>query len=121
LTVTRAHNPLGVHRTLVDYHKRYGRPLFLAESSHSGTDEEREKWIDYNLEAIGAARADGADVVGFTWWPLFDHIDWNTLLRERLGFVCSAGLYHLAPGKSDRKESAAAGAFRERAPAGRRT
>jgi beta-glucosidase len=121
LTVRRAHNPRGVHRTLVDYHKRYGLPLFLAESSHSGTDEEREKWIDYNLEAIGAARADGAEVVGYTWWPLFDHIDWNTLLRERLGFVCSAGLYHLAPGKSDRKESAAARAFRERAMAGRRT
>ncbi|MEX2535855.1 MAG: family 1 glycosylhydrolase [Trueperaceae bacterium] len=113
--VRKAEQPLGVHRTLLDYHERYGLPLYIAESSHSGTEQERIDWIDYNLAEIAAATRDGAAVVGYTWWPLFDHIDWNTLLQERTGFVCPAGLYHLEPGKADRRETPAAAAFGARA------
>jgi beta-glucosidase len=115
LVTSRARNPHGVHRTLLEYHERYELPLFIAESSHSGSAKERAAWIDYNLDAIASARRDGAEVVGYTWWPLFDHVDWNTLLQERAGFVCPAGLFHLRPTVSHRQETPAAALFRARA------
>lgn len=108
-TATRKH---GLAATALAYHERYGLPLFVAESSASGTDELRREWIEWNLSEIETARRGGAQVVGYTWWPLFDHIDWNTLLRERTGFVCPAGLYRLQPTVADRQESDAVRAFR---------
>ncbi|MEX2540354.1 MAG: family 1 glycosylhydrolase [Trueperaceae bacterium] len=116
--IRKAERPFGVRRTLLEYAERYRLPLFIAESSHSGSDDERRDWIDYNLSEIAAARRDGAQVIGYTWWPLFDHIDWNTLLQERNGYVCPAGLFHLRPTTADRQETPAAAVFRERAGAG---
>ncbi|HEX7004630.1 MAG TPA: family 1 glycosylhydrolase [Trueperaceae bacterium] len=115
MRIEPAREPLGVGATLLDYWRRYGVPLFIAESSHSGTEEERIAWIDYNLGEIAYARDGGAEVIGYTWWPLFDHIDWNTLLRERSGFVCPAGLYHLRPSEAHRHETGASRAYRQRA------
>ena len=115
LRLQKANEPHGVAATLLEYWQRYRLPLFIAESSHSGSEGERIAWIDYNLSEIERARGAGARVVGYTWWPLFDHIDWNTLLRERNGFVCPAGLYHLRPQRTDRLETGAARAFRRRA------
>ncbi len=113
--ITTAREKLGLAATALAYHERFGLPLFVAESSASGTDAQRREWIEWNLREIEAARQGGADVVGYTWWPLFDHIDWNTLLTQRTGFVCPAGLYSLVPTVSDRQETDAARAFREAA------
>jgi beta-glucosidase len=57
-------------------------------------------------------------VVGFTWWPLFDHVDWNTLLVRRDGYVADVGLYHLTPTRSDRTPTDALEAFRAAAARG---
>jgi len=112
LETPRATNPLGLAATAVAYQLRYDRPLFVAESSASGSDEERRAWIDWNLSEMRVARAGGVDWRGYTWWPLFDHVDWNTLLRQHDGFVCPAGLYHLTPTVSDRAPTDAVDAFR---------
>lgn len=111
--VTTARRPLGLAATALAYHRRYGLPLFVAESSAAGSDEVRRRWIEWNMGEIAAARSGGADVVGYTWWPLFDHVDWDSLLTRRAGFVCPAGLYHLRPTVSDRQETDAARAYRE--------
>lgn len=118
LQIRRAERQHGVFQTARAYHERYGKPLFIAESSHSGTDEERQVWLDYNVSELRLARAAGVDIKGYTWWPLFDHIDWNSLLTKREGFVCPAGLYHLTPTVSDRSPSAAAMAFKHLAERG---
>ena len=110
--IVKATNPSGLAATALAYHQRYQRPLFVAESSTSGTDAERRAWLDWNVAEIAKARAQGVDVLGYTWWPLFDHIDWNTLLQERTGFVCPAGLYHLTPTTADRTPTAAVDEFR---------
>jgi len=110
--IVRASRPVGLAATAQAYYQRYDRPLFVAESSTSGTDAERRAWLAWNVAEIEAARARGVDVVGYTWWPLFDHIDWNTLLQERSGFVCPAGLYHLTPTTADRQPTAAVADFR---------
>ena len=93
---------------MLEYHQRYGRPLYIAETS---TDTRREDWLRYVVSEVVRARSSGAAVLGATWWPLFDHIDWNSGLTQLEGVVCSSGLYHLGP-QFRREESRAAGFFR---------
>lgn len=100
------------------YHARYGRPLFVAESSASGDDARRRAWIDWNLAEMRAAHADGVRLLGYTWWPLFDHVDWDSLLTDLRGSVCPAGLFHLRPSVTDRAPTDAVAAFREAASRG---
>ncbi len=114
-----ARRPLGLAATCEQYWQRYRRPLFVAESSASGSDEARRTWLEWNLAEIDRARGSGIDVRGYTWWPLFDHIDWDSLLQRRAGNVCPAGLYHLSPTVADRTPTAAVEDFR-RAARGRR-
>jgi beta-glucosidase len=113
-----AKNPVGLAATCRAYAERYGRPLFVAESSAPGSDENRRRWLAWNLDEIRCARAQGIDVVGYTWWPLFDHVDWNTLLVRRDGYVADVGLFRLTPTRADRQRTDAVGAFREAAEAG---
>ena len=44
---------------------------------------------------MGASRADGVSVLGFTWYSLTDQIDWDIGLREKRGTVNPCGLYDL--------------------------
>lgn len=115
---TLAPAPRGLRVALEAYAQRYGRPLFVAESSASGDDERRRRWIEWNVAEMAAAMRAGVEVVGYTWWPLFDHVDWDSLLTDLRGSVCPAGLYHLDPGLTDRAPSDAVDAFRAAAAAG---
>ena len=109
--ITKSAEPHGLAATALAYHQRYGVPQFVAESSASGSDEARREWLEWNVREMDRATAGGAQIVGYTWWPLFDHIDWNSLLVERTGFVCPAGLFHLRPTTSDRMKTDAADRF----------
>lgn len=100
------------------YHARYGRPLFVAESSASGDDARRRAWIDWNLAEMRVAHGEGVRIQGYTWWPLFDHVDWDSLLTDLRGSVCPAGLFHLRPSVTDRAPTDAVAAFREAASRG---
>lgn len=118
LRTTVAPAPDGLRAALEAYFARYGRPLFVAESSASGDDARRRRWIDWNVAEMAAAMRAGVPVVGYTWWPLFDHVDWDSLLTDLRGSVCPAGLYHLSPGLADRSPTDAVDAFRAAAAAG---
>ncbi|MBA2666419.1 MAG: family 1 glycosylhydrolase [Trueperaceae bacterium] len=113
-----ARTPLGLAATCRAYHERYGLPLFIAESSAPGDDANRRRWLDWNVAEMRSARAAGVDVVGYTWWPLFDHVDWNTLLVRRDGYVADVGLFHLRPTRDDRARTDAVDAFRAAVEAG---
>ncbi|AWN22673.1 hypothetical protein DKM44_05010 [Deinococcus irradiatisoli] len=102
-------DPPGLAATLLEYHARYGRPLYVAETS---TDTRREEWLQWLSAEVLRAREGGASVLGATWWPLFDHIDWNSGLTQLRGTVCPSGLYHLTPQITDRQPDAAADFFR---------
>lgn len=110
-----AKRPFGLAATMRDYWERYRRPLFVAESSAPGDDADRRRWLAWNVAEMRAAVALGIDVRGYTWWPLFDHVDWNTLLVRRDGFVAPVGLYRLEPTRGDRRRTDAVDAFREAA------
>jgi beta-glucosidase len=113
-----ARDPVGLAATCRAYHARYGLPLFIAESSAAGDDANRRRWLAWSLDEIRCARAAGVDVVGYTWWPLFDHVDWNSLLVRRDGFVAPVGLYRLEPTVADRVRTDAVDAFRAAAREG---
>jgi beta-glucosidase len=66
----------GLERSLAAFAHRYDRPLFVSETSTNGTVAERARWLSDSLAAIPALRAAGIPLVGYTWWPLFDLIDW---------------------------------------------
>jgi dTDP-4-dehydrorhamnose reductase len=65
---------------------RYRRPLAITEAHLGCADPfEQVRWL---MEAWGAAqalRAEGAEVRAVTAWALLGLVDWDTMLRERLG------------------------------------
>lgn len=56
---------------------RYGAPVMLTETCVTGTVEARVAWLDASVAALHDLRAEGVDVVGYTWWPLFDMYEWT--------------------------------------------
>jgi beta-glucosidase len=103
--------------------ERYGRPVLVTETSTSGAVGERLAWLDESVEVIARARADGVDVVGYTWWPLFHLVDWD--YRESRGsadsHLAEMGLYDLrpnAPGMLERVRTPVVDRFAELAAAG---
>jgi beta-glucosidase len=57
--------------------ERYGRPVAVTETSYDGTDAERVAWLEASTAAVRQAQATGLDVWAYTWWPLFDFVDWG--------------------------------------------
>jgi beta-glucosidase/6-phospho-beta-glucosidase/beta-galactosidase len=67
----------GLTDVLHDFHSRYGLPVFLAETSTEGPDARRSEWLEASTAALMQLRSAGLPVVGYTWWPLFDLVDWS--------------------------------------------
>ena len=67
----------GLAEVLREFAERYGRPVFLTETSRAGTVEERAAWLRDSVALLRRLRADGLPVVGYTWWPLFALVDWR--------------------------------------------
>ncbi len=64
-----------LHKLLADIHRRYARPLFLAETSHFGSG--RARWILEIAEEIFKARREGTPVEGICLYPVIDRYDWQ--------------------------------------------
>ena len=56
----------------------------------------RLAWLDASLELVAGLRQ-GLELVGYTWWPLFDLVAWD--YREAAGpvgeYLARMGLYDL--------------------------
>lgn len=76
---------------------RYGAPVALTETCVTGTVEERAEWLDASVASIDRLRAEGLDVVAYTWWPLFDMYEWTWRHSEnpRADHQLTMGLYSL--------------------------
>lgn len=57
--------------------RRYESPVIVTETSIEGSDRVRGDWVDGSIDAVRRLAAGGADVRGYTWWPMFDFIDWS--------------------------------------------
>jgi beta-glucosidase len=107
----------GLEELLREFAARYGRPLFVTETSRAGTGEERVNWLRDSVGLIHRLREEGMPVVGYTWWPLFALVDW--LYRETTEpverWLVPMGLYDLEPdgaGVLQRVPTAAAEEFK---------
>lgn len=62
------------------FHHRYGLPLMVTETSRNTTVDGRRRWLADSIAAVGDLRREGVGVVGYTWFPFLDLVDW--LYRE---------------------------------------
>jgi beta-glucosidase/6-phospho-beta-glucosidase/beta-galactosidase len=65
-----------VERITEQYWSRYRRPLFISEIASVGSVARRSAWLEDSVAAVGAVRARGIPLVGYTWWPLFALVTW---------------------------------------------
>ncbi|PZE26028.1 family 1 glycosylhydrolase [Curtobacterium sp. MCBD17_028] len=67
----------GLVTSLRRFEARYGLPMMVTETSIEGTDEVRTAWVRDSVHAVQKLVAGGMDLRGYTWWPLFDFVDWS--------------------------------------------
>jgi len=111
---------LGLEENLRDTAARYGRPLLVAETGTDGPVQRRLRWLDDSLALVHRLRAEGMDIRGYTWWPLFGGIDWRwwRSTRPEEDFLATGGLYQLARGPDgtyQRRPTALVERFRQHA------
>lgn len=75
--------PAALETALQRFHDRYGLPLMVAETSVDGDDARRVAWLRASVAAVEAVRARGVAVRGYTWWPLYDFVDWAHSIGDR--------------------------------------
>ncbi|HWS31558.1 MAG TPA: GH1 family beta-glucosidase [Actinoplanes sp.] len=82
---------------LLRLHRDYGWPLVVTENGavfpdHPDRDgfvedTERIAYLSAHIDAVGAARAQGADVRGYFAWSLMDNFEWAEGYEKRFGLV----------------------------------
>jgi beta-glucosidase/6-phospho-beta-glucosidase/beta-galactosidase len=80
-----------------EYHARYGLPVMHTETNlvEGPNGDEAERWLWKQWSGVMRLKSEGVPVLGFTWYSLTDHIDWDVALRERNGRVNPLGLFDL--------------------------
>jgi len=89
----------GLEELMRGFHARYGKPIFLTETSVSGSVEDRIGWLGDSIALVHRLRAEGLPIVGYTWWPLFSLVDWAYREEERPAenYLRHMGMYDLEP------------------------
>lgn len=109
----------GLEELLREASRRYGAPVAVTETCVTGTVDERARWMDDSLAAITRLRAEGLDVVGYTWWPLFDMYEWTWrhTTAPRADHLLPMGLYALEETSEGlvRRETSLVDRFRQHA------
>jgi beta-glucosidase len=59
------------------YYERYRRPIFITETSTNQKVGDRVKWLNDSIHAVKKLRAQDVPIVGYTWFPLYDLINWD--------------------------------------------
>lgn len=94
---TRDDGVTGLEELLRTAAARFGAPVMLTETSVTGTVAERAAWLDASVAAIAGLRANGLEVVGYTWWPVFDMYEWTYRhsMAPRADHLLTMGLWSL--------------------------
>jgi hypothetical protein len=66
---------LPLHKLLAEVHTRYGRPIFIAETSHYGIG--RAPWLREIAAECVRARDAGVPLEGACLYPVLDRFDWE--------------------------------------------
>lgn len=79
-----------LHLLLENVWQRFGRPMFIAETSHYGIG--RAAWIAEVASEVYQARENGVPVDGICLYPILDRFDWNDHTHWH-----NSGLWDFAP------------------------
>jgi beta-glucosidase/6-phospho-beta-glucosidase/beta-galactosidase len=85
---------LGWYLITLRYYHRYYKPVMHTETS-TPFPELNPRWLWKQWTNVLRMRRDGIPVLGFTWYSLTDHLDWDTQLAQKHGHVNASGLYDL--------------------------
>lgn len=87
----------GLEELLREAATRYGAPVAVTETCVTGSIDERAQWLDESVGSITRLRAEGLDIVAYTWWPLFDMYEWTWRhsTAPRVDHHLSMGLFAL--------------------------
>ena len=66
----------GLKEVLALFANRYNLPVYLTETCSPGPVEERMNWLRASVDAVDELRDEGLNVIGYTWWSLFDMLYW---------------------------------------------
>jgi hypothetical protein len=67
----------GLERELLRAHADYALPMMVTETAVEGPAAKKAQWLDELVAGATALRGQGVPVLGLTWWPLFDFVDWS--------------------------------------------
>lgn len=114
----------GLKDVVTSFAERYGKPVFLTETSYTGTVEERISWMGESVAAVDELRAAGVDVVGYTWWCITDMMEWTYRTGDKppMDYLLTMGLWSLEEqpdGTLLRRKTAVADEFHRLATRGR--
>ena len=87
--------PVGLYGAAQDYWNKYHVPLMLTETSVGGSDEDKVAWLERSVADVRRLRAEGFPIIGYTWWPVIDHLDWDGALLHQTGHIHPVGIYRL--------------------------
>jgi beta-glucosidase len=84
-------------RALRAYATHAHLPVMVTETSDVGSVQRRVAWMDASIGAIARARAGGLPIVGYTWFPVFSHVDWRWRRGpyERVAYWWHMGLWDI--------------------------
>lgn len=89
--------PEGLYDAVMDYHKRYKKPIMIAENGMATEDNKpradhwtREVSIVQHIKQLKRAMNDGANVIGYFHWSITDNYEWGS-------FTPRFGLYTVNP------------------------
>ncbi len=85
----------GLFEPVRHYWERYQLPVMITETSCCGEDLRRAEWLAFTIRDIRKLREAGVPVIGYTWWPLVDHLDWDGALLHQIGKIHRVGIYSL--------------------------
>ena len=87
--------PLGLYKAAQDYWSKYHIPLMVTETSAGGSDAEKIAWLERSVNDVRRLRAEGFPMIGYTWWPAIDHLDWDGAMLHQTGHIHPVGMYRL--------------------------
>ncbi len=107
--------PFGLYRAAQGYWSEYHIPLMITETSAGGLDVDKIAWLEKSVHDVRRLRAEGFPVIGYTWWPVFDHLDWDGALLHQTGHIHPVGIYRLErrAGRLERIPTALRDVYRE--------
>ncbi|MFY9712810.1 MAG: family 1 glycosylhydrolase [Microbacterium sp.] len=106
----------GLAELLKTYAQRYGAPVMLTETCVTDAVDVRIAWLEDSVRCVEDLRAAGTNVVGYTWWPLFDMYEWTYrhATGPRADSLLTMGMWDLveSPAGLQRRQNPLADRFR---------